>query len=59
MEKKRRQEEELRQKHHRLINNQIANDVKEEREQDKEINLEIERLARTHDPFQEKVRQRA
>ena len=42
-----------------MINNQIANDVKEEREQDKDINLEIERLARTFDPFQEKVRQRA
>jgi len=59
MEQKRRAEQMLKQKHERMIVEQIGQDLKMEQAQDKEIQLEIERLAKTHDPFKEKVARRA
>lgn len=59
MEQKRRAEQTLKQKHERMIVEQIGQDLKMEQAQDKEIQLEIERLAKTHDPFKEKVARRA
>lgn len=37
----------------------IGKDLKAEKEQDNEVQIEIENLARVHDPFQEKVKKRA
>jgi hypothetical protein len=36
----------------------IGKDLKAEKEQDNEVQIEIENLARVHDPFQEKVKKR-
>jgi len=59
MENKRRQEQLLKQKHDRMVVDVIGQDLKAEQAQDKEIQQEIERLARLHDPYKEKVSRRA
>jgi len=59
MEVKRRQEHLLKQKHDRMIVEQIGVDLKVEQQDDKEVQQEIERLARTYDPYKEKVAKRA
>lgn len=59
MEQKRRAEQGIKQKHDRMIVDVIGKDLKMEQQQDKDIQAEIERLARTHDPYKEKIARRA